>query len=111
MNNFVLNFIYAFKIFIVLNYKTINSKIYPMWALSINGPKLPKFSFFETFYIPIRHLVCHSHTLGFMYISTYVVVVRILGQKKMLIFFLIVKFNLVHEITQYQTNLLLTTHA
>ncbi len=42
---------------IFLNYKTNNSKIYPMWAMSINNPKFPEISFFETFYIQIRHLV------------------------------------------------------
>jgi hypothetical protein len=29
---------------------------------SMNGPKFPKISFFETFYITIRHLIFITHT-------------------------------------------------
>jgi hypothetical protein len=41
-NNFVPNFMWALKISIVFTYESENSKIYPMWAMFYQCPKIPK---------------------------------------------------------------------
>jgi hypothetical protein len=78
-NNFVPNFIYAYIISIFFTYEKKNSKIYPMWAMFYQWPKFPKFSFFETFYIAIRHLVL-SNSYILCTLVPKVFMVRILGQ-------------------------------
>jgi hypothetical protein len=39
--NFAPNFIEASKVFIVLTYENENNKIYPMWAMFYQWPKIP----------------------------------------------------------------------
>jgi hypothetical protein len=41
-NNFVPNFMSTSKISIVFNYRSGNGKIYPMWAMFNQWPKIPK---------------------------------------------------------------------
>jgi hypothetical protein len=62
-----------------------------MWAMFVNGPKFPKFWLFETFHIVIGHLVLVTF-IHFIDITTEGVVVKILDQKHLDIFYESLKF-------------------
>jgi hypothetical protein len=83
-NHFVPNFIWAFRISIFFTYESKNNKIYSMWAMFCQWPKLPINFIFWNFFTLQYGIWFLSHSYSLCTLVSKVFVERIFSQKNCL---------------------------